>query len=138
MTVTIEDASVITLEADLGSLVNEQGLVRMRFLIDHTPYYSGAVAGFPADRATELLEAGVAAPCDERGSPVTIGFAEPVVQAPQVAPTVTIPDGWEDLHHLARLRMAKTILNSDRSMTVDEADQIIRAELQRRERTGHG
>lgn len=138
MTLETVDADFITFEPNMGALVNEKGLVRMRFLLDHTPYYSGDIAGFPPDRATELVGAGVAAPCDESGRPVSIGYAEPAPPAPVLRPTIDIPENWEELHHLARVRMAKALQSSDRSLSVEHADEIIRAELERRERTGHG
>src|SRR5215213_10671705 len=132
------DESMITLVPDLTAHANELGLVRMRFLVDHTPYYAGHIAGFPADRASELLEAGIAAPCDQNGEPVTMSFAEPIAPRQHAAPTVDIPDGWETLHRLNRVRMAKALNPSIGSMTVEQADDIIRTELQRRERSGHG
>jgi hypothetical protein len=138
MTTDVIELPVLEMVPQLEALANEYGLVRMRFLVDHTPYYSGSMAGFPPDRAAEYLVVGIAAPCDQNGKPIVIGFAEAAAPSPVVRPSVDIPERWQDLHHLVRVRMAKELLSTERSLTKNEADEIIRTEVERRERTGHG
>jgi hypothetical protein len=45
---------------------------------------------------------------------------------------VEIPDDWSALHHLQRIRIANQIRGSDERMKLEEADEIIRAEVERR------
>lgn len=123
-------------QTNLLPLVNESGLVRMRFVTDSTPYYEGSMAGFPPDVAASYMADGQAFPCDEAGRPIQVAIDAPA--APQLIETrtiVAIPPDWESAHHLARIRLAKAIRGGDQPVvTAQEADDIIRTEVQRRER----
>lgn len=123
-------------QSNLLALTNESGLVRMRFVADRTPYYEGSMAGFPPDVAANLMSDGDAFPCDDAGRPIQVAVDAP--SAPQLIETrtiVAIPPDWESSHHLARIRLAKAIRGGDQPVvTAQEADDIIRTEVQRRER----
>lgn len=72
------------------------------------------------------------------------GPAEPKPEAqPEPESVVDIPEGWKELHHLARMSLAKKISGADLPKATDEqkaagittadlADEIITAEIQRR------
>jgi hypothetical protein len=46
---------------------------------------------------------------------------------------VAIPDGWDMLHWTKRVKMARMISGSDEEITSEQANEIITAELKRRE-----
>ncbi|AZO29419.1 hypothetical protein [Mesorhizobium sp. M1B.F.Ca.ET.045.04.1.1] len=45
---------------------------------------------------------------------------------------IDIPDNWEEMHHLQKIKLAKTITGDDSVKTLDAAKEIIGAEIQRR------
>lgn len=105
------------------------------------------IFGVTPDAARKGLIAGTLSLVDIPNDIETIsvaGPAEPVVEAPKVdEDVVDIPEGWADLHHLARMALAKKISGKDVPKatddqkaagvtTVDLADEIIKAEIQRR------
>lgn len=68
---------------------------------------------------------------------------QPEQKAVDAGDFIEIPEGWADLHHLARMSLAKKISGKDvpkatdeqkqaGTTTVDLADEIITAEIQRR------
>lgn len=120
--------------APFEGLTNDLGLVRMRVIDPYAPYLEGAVAGFAPEEAAKLYGLKAAVPCDENGSPIPFetGEIENGVEIIDAPFTVEIPDNWESLHALQRVRLAREIKPSEGSMKAAEADEIIRAEIERR------
>ena len=113
-------------------LVNPKGLVVMRVTDSFAPYFEGDLAGFPPEEAARLFKLKAAEPVDEKGQVIDLsGDVIEVRREPARSSAVAIPENWESLHHLQRLRIAKE-LTGQQPATVEEADSVIRAELQRR------
>ena len=111
---------------------NPQGLVRMKIVESFAPYHANALAGFPPDEAHRLYTRKAAVPADEDGDEIPLVIAATAAERlPRAAESVEIPDGWETSHHLSRLALAKQIAGKV-AKSVDEADEIIRAEVERR------
>ncbi|MCR5875163.1 hypothetical protein LRS10_13780 [Phenylobacterium sp. J426] len=108
------------------------GLVAMRVAEAFTPYSEGDVAGFQPDEAHKLFKAKVLTLPD--------GVREPSVEDDEddngaddaEATAVVIPEEWEGLHHLTRVKLAKEITGGEIA-NKEAADEAIRAELARRE-----
>lgn len=118
-------------------LANHHGLVVMKLTTEsYVPYRLGDLAGFPPDVAARMYVAGEAVPTDEAGCPIEVVTAH---RAPAAAlppePVLAVPEGWESLHHLRRINLARQIVGPDRALTADEADTIIRAHLERQTRS---
>lgn len=117
-------------------MTNEMGLVPMVMITSfYPPYNEGSIAGFPPDRALEMFEAKEAVPCDKDGRQIDPGLpSAPLGPVAVSLNTTPIPDNWEGIHHLQKLRLAKEIRGLDQSsvMTKDEAEVIIAAEVERR------
>src|SRR5215213_897554 len=118
----------------LETMVNDQGLVRMFFYDDEAPYQKGTMAGLPPDQAILMLVYERAAPCDENGNflPLKVARRKPEAKAASFA--VQIPDGWEQMHHLQRLRLAREVAGRNQTDLIElgEADDILRTEFDRR------
>ena len=116
---------------------NPHGLVRMKITDSFAPYHAGDLAGFPPAEAMRLYTREAAVPADDKGRPIAIAVPEPPA-APVAGPTgPEIPDGWETSHHLSRMAIAKQLLGRV-PKSVDEADETIRAEVERRKGANHG
>lgn len=110
------------------------GLVAMRVAEAFTPYSEGDIAGFQPDEAHKLFKAKLLTLPD--------GVNEPTVDSDNDedgkgaddggATAVEIPEDWEGLHHLTRVKLAKDITGGDIA-NKEAADEAIRAELARRE-----
>ena len=116
------------------SLANSAGLVPMKFVDDwYTPYLKDQIAGFPPDVAFRLYdEDHVAFPVDGEGKALSV---PDTIQAEARLPppsSLDIPEDWESRHHLSRIRLAKDIGGLSEFIPADQADEIIRAELNRR------
>ena len=120
--------------AALETMVNEEGLVRMFFYDDEAPYQKGTMAGLPPDQALTMLAYERAAPCDENGNFVPLKAAKRKSEAAPASFAVQIPEGWEQLHHLQRLRLAKEVAGRNQTdmLELGEADDILRTEFDRR------
>lgn len=113
-------------------LVNDLGLVRMKLTTEgYTPYRLGDIAGFPPDRALQMYAAREAVPADENGVPIPFVTAQTPIATPVEDAGVVIPEGWETLHHLRRVNLARQIVGGDKPITVEAADSIIRTHLER-------
>ncbi|MBC7168319.1 hypothetical protein [Phenylobacterium sp.] len=111
---------------------NRFGLVRMEIKTGFAPYSEGDIAGFPPDEAVRLFKKGAATPLDADPSDArraaAAGDGEGAGSADDVP---AIPDDWEGMHHLTRVKLAKEISGGDVA-NKEEADEIIRAEIARR------
>ena len=119
-------------------LANHLGLVRVVFVRPEAPYMPGDVAGIPPDMALKYLAYQVAAPCDEKGQPIAVKATKRKSEAAPASYAVEVPDNWQELHHLQRIRIARELKGSDAKLTAEEADEVIAAEYQRRKETSHG
>lgn len=102
---------------------------------------NGSVFGVDPKTAAEWVKTGQATLADIPEGIETIEvnievLPAPTVEEPPVA--VDIPDDWESLHHLQRVKLAKQLLGVE-TLTLmgeekpsDHADRVIREELQRR------
>lgn len=116
-------------------------VVTVRFLTATGPYMPRDIAAFPRDIVDVYLKRG-AAEIYRPDAPAPAEAAHPEPEATPPPPpaqpnantsgVVTIPDDWQTSHHLVRLRLAKEIVKSDESLTVERADEIIKTELDRR------
>jgi hypothetical protein len=115
-------------------LTNKRGLVLMQVVDSFAPYDEGQLAGFPPDEALRLYQRKAAVPVGADGRPVAIPDDKPErSRTPAASSSVEIPPTWQSLHHLQRVRIAKEIAGHGRVISsVAEADEVIRAELQRR------
>jgi hypothetical protein len=118
--------------AEFDRLANDQGLVRMKFVQPESPYMPGEIYGLYVDEALAMLSHEKAAPCDENGEFIPLRKSVKRSEVPQASNSVEIPDDWSALHHLQRIRIANQIRGSDERMKLEEADEIIRAEVERR------
>jgi hypothetical protein len=118
----------------LETMVNDQGLVRMKFVDDEAPYMAGSIAGLQPDVAVLMLAYERAAPCDENGEFLPLRAVKRKSEAPKASYSVEIPPNWEELHHLQRVRLAKELagLNQTEMVDLKRADEIIREEAERR------
>ena len=121
-----------------NDLANDLGLVRVVFVRPEAPYMPGDVAGVPPDMALKYLAYQVAAPCDENGQPIAVKATKRKSEAAPASYAVEVPDNWQELHHLQRIRIARELKGSDAKLTAEEADEVIAAEYQRRKETSHG
>jgi hypothetical protein len=112
--------------------LHPQGLVVMKFIHAPAPYEKGDIAGLPLDTAAKYFRYRVAVPCTADGEELSISLrSDPVPQRP-VSSTTEIPDDWENRHFLQQIRLAKEIQGSEQSPKLEEAKEVIRAEIQRR------
>ena len=107
---------------------NHYGLVRMEIKTGFAPYSLGDIAGFPPDEALRLFKKGAAAPLDADPDARPAGDGE---NPDAAADGPVIPDDWEGMHHLTRVKLAKEISGGEVA-NKEEADEIIRAEITRR------
>ncbi|WP_342163057.1 hypothetical protein [Methylobacterium sp. SD21] len=124
---------------------NHRGLVPMVFAETTLPYALGEIAGFRPAAAKKLHDDGTAVPHESvyrSGSlpekQVGAGLVDETEDEARRS-AVEIPGDVLEAHGLKRMALAKKIAGRDPG-TYDEADEIIRAEQQRRsalaERTG--
>jgi hypothetical protein len=126
----LQAASVEALEPIAA--LHPHGLVTMKFIQAPAPYQAGSIAGIPLDMAAKYFRYRVAVPCTVDGEELSISLrSDPAPQKP-VSNTTEIPDDWETRHFLQQIRLAKEIRGSDESPKLEEAKEIIRAEIQRR------
>ena len=116
---------------------NEYGLVRMKILKDFAPYSPNpevgfAVAGFDPEKALRVYQLGAGIPVDEDLNPLILVEEEQAPPQP-TAPQIEIPDDWQTKNRLVRRRYAIAILGEERSLSESEMDEIIQAELNRRQ-----
>jgi hypothetical protein len=135
---------------DIRGLVSKNGLVVMEFLEDYTPWPAGSKAGFYPKEALALFNQGVAQfalrpnikPDSRAGiSPLAqyVSTKNVPVLATAVSPVASkadVPDNYETLHHLKQFKIAAEIrgVAFGDIKSKDEALQIIREELARREK----
>lgn len=118
--------------ADFEALANDIGLIPMRFLKATITEFKGDVRGAEPTTALRWYNEGLAEPVK--------GVKTSSTPASPAAPTdeetrlsgITIADGWADEHHLKRIALAKQIAGNDASLNTEQADGIIKAELERR------
>jgi hypothetical protein len=113
-------------------LANKQGLVPMLITQPFAPYGVDAIAGFPPEVAARLFGRKAAIPVGADGQPIYIAADTPEEEPAPASPVVAIPDDWESLHHLQRIRLAKELTGIEQPFTAAAADEVIRAEIQRR------
>lgn len=118
------------------NIVKATGLVPVVLLRASLPYRSGAIAGFYPAAAVQMVKDGDARfaeiPEGVETEELTFGDpahepAAPVTDLGEVAP---IPDDWATMHHMTRLKLARTF-NPD-AKTDAEAIAAIEAEIARR------
>ena len=127
----------MSLQAFTALALKETGLVRMRVTNGFAPHVQGEIAGFAPTVALALFTSNEAVPVDEKGEEIAIKEAAPKPKAVATGVTtkstrIDIPDGWKDLHHLQRVKLAKEITGDDNIKTADAADAAILAEIERR------
>lgn len=116
---------------------NHRGLVPMTFAETALPYALGETAGFKPTAAKKLHDDGTAVPHEsvyragslvekETGAGLTDETADEARRS-----AVPIPGDALEQHGLSRMSLAKKITGQD-PKTYDEADEMIRAEQQRR------
>lgn len=117
---------------------SENGKVPVTFLKGHGNHFAGETAGFTPDLAHELVAKGAAVYFDPAADdPKYVPPAEPAGEDDDDkkdgdgAPAVEIPEGWQALHGNARKSLAAKIAGAP-VVSVDEADQVIAAEVTRR------
>jgi hypothetical protein len=116
-----------------SKLVNARGLVAMRISRPFAPYSRGDIAGFNHELAARLFVRREGVPVNEKGEEIKIDSPAPEPKAIPVH-LVEIPLNWGDLHILQRVQLAKQIAgNREQKLSREEADEIIVAELKRRE-----
>lgn len=120
------------------------GLVPMRIKNGFTPHAEGEIAGFPPATAEALYLAGDAVVVDKNGDEIEVKASASPAQVmagvsakdfptpPGGVTPAEIPEGWEDLHHLQRVKLAKAISGRDDISKKEDADAVIRAEVERR------
>jgi hypothetical protein len=109
------------------------GLVVFKFTDGTAPYMKGEIAGLEPPQAARMFRFRMGYPCKSNGEPIEFSGIPQSEQAPAASSNeVDIPSDWEATHHLQRIRLAKEIAGTDEPLTVVAADEIIRAELQRR------
>lgn len=124
------------------------GLVLVQYLAPRGPYRIGHVGGVPPAEAAAGLAEGIFAEfplasgvetLDVEIGPSICGrspsedVTEPDPERARRA-AILIPDGWRDLHHLRRVKLAKEIAGRPDISKADDADAIIAAELEERGR----
>ncbi len=111
----------------------EYELVLMRVAQAFTPWNVGDLAGFPPDAALDAFNKGFAVPCDQDGNEIKFKAPKPAAVEPKSpdGTIVAIPDAWEKLHHLQRVKLAKELGGVDIT-TKEQADVFIQAEVERR------
>jgi hypothetical protein len=115
-----------------SKLVNASGLVPMRIVRPFAPYQKGDIAGFNHELAARLFVRNEGFPVNAKGEPINIDAPAPVEPKAIAPEKVEIPINWNDLHHLQRVQLAKQIVGKDDKISVEQADEIIVAELKRR------
>lgn len=127
-------AKDMTLE-DYEKLANKgTGLVAMRFTRNTDVDLVGDVKGFTPETAMRLHDEDFAVPNGSKAKPAAPGSPPPPQKSSEDLrrDAIEISEGWDKWHHLNRLRLAKEISGTNVSK-VEEADEIIRQELKRRE-----
>jgi hypothetical protein len=115
------------------AMTHERGLVLFKFTDGPAPYKEGDIAGLEPEQAARMFRFKMGFPCKMDGQPIEFSGIPKSEQAPAASSNaVHIPDDWQGMHHLQRIRLAKEIVGKDDPVTVPEAEEIIRAELQRR------
>jgi hypothetical protein len=112
--------------------LHPQGLVVMKFIHAPAPYEKGDIAGLPLDTAAKYFRYRVAVPCTADGEELSISLRSEPAPEKAVSTKVAIPDNWESIHFLQQIRLAKEIRGSEESPKLEEAKEVIRAEIQRR------
>jgi hypothetical protein len=131
---------VATVE-DFQELTNELGMVPMQFLIPTITENKGDIRGAEPETALRWYNDGLAEPVSgtvraKPASPNAGSVAESDEDKRKGA--VEIAEGWDDLHHLQRVALAKQIAGNDDVKTAAAADQIIAAEIDRRAQVATG
>jgi len=118
------------------------GLVPMKFLKATLTDKVDDIAGYTPETAMAMHASGLAEPAEgggkapgsaeKKSGPVT----SKVLDKPEDSDAarrggVEIPDEWEGIHHLQRITLAEKITGK-RPGTAADADNVIRAELERR------
>lgn len=114
---------------------NELGLVGMKIVEPFAPYRKDAIAGFPPDEAFRLFQRKMALPVDAKGKPVKAAVDdkdESGIAGADTSTSVEIPENWEQMHHLQRLKLAKDLTGRQDVESAKIADEIIRAEFEKR------
>lgn len=103
------------------------------------PVYSlqtGGIFGVSPDKAREMVAAKLATFADIPEGIETYEVADakkPAEKAETKAePAVEIPENWETMHHLQKIKLAKTLTGDDSVKTLKEALEVIASEVQRR------
>lgn len=120
--------SVATVE-DFNDLANEDtGLVPMKFLKPTITEFKGDIRGAEPVTALRWYNDGLAEPLEgvkTKPNPQPAGAVTAGVGG------VPIPEGWEGLHHLQQIQLAKQLTGAS-NMTAEEARTAIQAELAKR------
>src|SRR3954470_12735417 len=78
-------------------LVNDQDLVRVKFVMDEAPYREGEIHGLPVEVALKMLAWERAAPCDNRGEFLPLKRSVKKSGAVVAPNKVEIPQEWASL-----------------------------------------
>ena len=115
------------------AMTHERGLVLFKFTDGPAPYKEGDIAGLEPEQAARMFRFKMGYPCKIDGKPIEFSGIPKSEQAPAASSNeVQIPVDWQEKHHLQQIRLAKEILGKDDPLTVDQAKDVILAELQRR------
>ncbi|TIX28918.1 hypothetical protein [Mesorhizobium sp.] len=103
------------------------------------PVYSlqtGTIFGVVPDAARKMLTEKTAELVDAPEGIETFEVADSIEPKKPAAikevPAMDIPDNWESMHHLQKIKLAKTLTGDDSVKTLAAAVEVIGAEIQRR------
>lgn len=112
-------------------VVKSTGLVPV-----YTAAYAKRIFGVTPAVARDLLSKGEIFLADIPDTIETVDIAEPAPKEPEkviLPDLIDIPEDWESLHHLKKIKLAKDLVpEADVKWTVDLAEAEIKRELERR------
>lgn len=125
-------SKTIATVADFEKLKNELGLVAMSFLLPTITEKVGDVRGAEPYTALRWYNDGLAEPVNGLDKFVEKMPSGGVSSDALRRGAIEIPEKWAEEHHLKRITLAKTISGQTGSLSADDADAIIKAEVERR------
>jgi hypothetical protein len=130
---------------DFRALANRgTGLVAMTMVRSFAPWRVGQTAGFPPETALDHYVNGVAKLYGDDSPGEKMAPAPKPQEARDVSAAAAgpeIPEDFESLHHLQRIKLAKLIspgfVAPEGVAPTDAADEVIRQEVARRKAAGN-
>ncbi|TJW14452.1 MAG: hypothetical protein E5W82_10780 [Mesorhizobium sp.] len=111
-------------------------VVKKTGLVPVHSFKSGTIFGVVPDTARKMLREKVAELVDVPEGIETFEVADSVEpkQPAEIkdVPAVAIPEDWETMHHLQKIKLAKMLTGDDSVKTLEAAKEVIGAEIQRR------